>query len=474
MTIPQGIRKPGVYGDFNLYAGAQGLQGTAYNMLIFAPMLASGTATPLETTTAFTEAEAGLKFGFGSTAHLMVKASLIANPYASIDICPVEDNGAAIKATSTFTVVGTATETQNITAYGLNKPVTISVLKDDTETEVADKITLALNNSSEALPFTSANTAGAGTLTARNGGTYLNGMYFDIIGEVAGLTLTTTGFASGATDTVLTGTSGPLESIFAGSFSVIAHPWTDDTNTVAIRDHIEVVSGGLEQRPSIAGMALTEAFGVVADVKTLTGTTLNHWRTTAGYVRGIRTAAFELSAIYGSVIVSEDNPNKPINGLVLKGADIPSVENRIGRTEQEDLLSSGVTPFEVNSSSQLVIVRAITTNTTNPQATPDDTLLDIGTPRALDYVRASCRLAVQNGYANVKNSARVRNKIRLTLLTVLRTLADPEIEVTQNVEENAGLLTVSENLTDGTRADAIIPADIIDGLHIVAMTINLL
>jgi len=443
-------------------------------MLILAPMLASGSATLLETTTAFTEAEASEKFGFGSIAHLMVKASLFANPLASIEICPVEDDGSAIKADATFTVVGTALETKNITVYGLNKPVTVSVVKDDDVTAIADKITLAINNSSEAMPFTSANTLGAGTLEARNGGTIGNSLFFDIIGDVAGVTFTTTAFVNGAGDTILTGASGPLEAIFGGSFSVIAHPWTDDTNTLAIRDHIDVVSDGLEQRPSIAGMALTDLFGTAEDIKTLCGTTLNHWRTTAGYVRGIKTAPFELSAIYGSVIVSEDNPNMPLNGLVLKGADIPSVEDRIGRTEQEDLLRSGVTPFEVNSSSQLVIVRAITTNTTNAQATPDDTLLDIGTPRALDYVRASCRLAVQNGYSRTKNSARIRNNIRLTLLSVLRELALPEIEVTQNVEENASLLTVEENLTDSTRADAIIPADIIDGLHIVAMTINLL
>jgi len=42
------------------------------------------------------------------------------------------------------------------------------------------------------------------------------------------------------------------------------------------------------------------------------------------------------------------------------------------------------------------------------------------------------------------------------------------------VEENADLLTVVENPTDPTRADANIPADIVDGLMIVAMEINLL
>jgi len=386
--IPEGIRKPGVYGDFNLYAGAQGLQGTAYNMLILAPMLASGSATPLAVTTAFTEAEASEKFGFGSIAHLMVKASLKANPFASLEICPVEDNGAGQDAEATFTVVGTATEAKTVTAFGLSKPVSIAIAVDDSETDVADKITLALNESAEAMPFTSANTAGAGTLTARNAGTIMNGCHFSIEGSVAGLTFTSTVFAGGSTDTVLTGTGGPLESIFAGSYAVIDHPWTDDTNTVAIRDHIEVVSGGLEQRPSLAGMALTDAFGTATAVKTLCGTTLNHWRTTAGYVRGIKSAPFELSACYGAVIVGEDDPNLPLNTLVLLGIDIPAVEDRLSRTEQEDLLRSGVTPFEVNSSSQLVIVRAITTNTTNLQGSPDKTLLDIGTPRALDYVRS--------------------------------------------------------------------------------------
>ncbi|MGL9774702.1 MAG: phage tail sheath subtilisin-like domain-containing protein [Sodalis sp. (in: enterobacteria)] len=101
----------------------------------------------------------------------------------------------------------------------------------------------------------------------------------------------------------------------------------------------------------------------------------------------------ELAAIYAAIIASESDPARPLNTLVLPGADITPQDKWPGRSEQENALANGLTPFEVNGS-QVQIVRAVSTYVKNSMGVTDRSLMDITILRSLDYVRLACRARI--------------------------------------------------------------------------------
>ena len=130
--------------------------------------------------------------------------------YVQIDVIPIDDaSGSAAACTIAF--AGTATADGTIKVFVVDKfqyEVTIDVLTGDEGGDVGDALVTALTALTN-LPATAANvivtTTGTVTVTSSHEGTV--GMFYGVgyTGEVAGITTTTTAWASGATDPTLTG-----------------------------------------------------------------------------------------------------------------------------------------------------------------------------------------------------------------------------------------------------------------------------
>ncbi|EPF8142469.1 phage tail sheath C-terminal domain-containing protein, partial [Providencia rettgeri] len=206
-----------------------------------------------------------------------------------------------------------------------------------------------------------------------------------------------------------------------------------------------------------------------------TGTTLasdiNDGRTSIAWYPGSVKLPCQISAAYGAVIASEEDPARPLNTLELKGLDIAPVTKRAGRNEQENALHNGLTPLEVGAGNRVQIVRAITTYTRNVEGVEDTALLDLTTIRTLDYTRKACRERISQRFPRDKLNERTRVKVRSELLDVLIKLEEEEI--LENVEENKGLLLVERDGKDPNRLNAAIPADVVNGLHVLAGRIDL-
>ena len=472
--IPSSIRKPGNYGEFNLSAGKVGLPANPVDVLLIAQGLSTGIVDQLVPTRVFGAADASLYFGAGSIAHLATKAAFESNPYLRLTVITVDDSGTGVAATGTFALSGPATGAGVFTARIGNRSVNVAVASTDTASTVGAAIKAQIDLIAHELPVTATVDTGTVTLTARNKGTLGNEIPISTESTAAGLTCVDTGMASGANDPDIGATSSVLDTVLPGSYNLYISTLNDAASLGDLKAHIDLISNAIEQRPTLCVFGFTHKSDTYANCKTLCGTTLNHWRTTCGYLRGTRSISWEVAVAYGAQIAYEENPTMPLNDVVLKGIHAPAVGSRFSRTEQEDLLNSGVTPLHVVAGEEVAIVRAITTYTKNASSVADPTRLDISVPRALDFVRYSCRYRVTIRYPRRKNTGAFRKNLRSDLLDVLYLLEAPGVEVVQNMATWEEYLIVEEDSQDDTRVNARIPADIVHGAHVLAMRIDLL
>ena len=192
--------------NVNIVPSSEEAENTGQKILFVGQML-TGTATAgaLVENVANGGAEDAL-FGATSMLATLIRANKVRNQQVQIDVIPLADNGSGVDATGTMAISGTATEAGVLTVIAgseRNHTYSIAVASGDTATVIGDAIESAITADANS-PVTASNTTGTVTITAANAGTYGNSIPLEIRGEVAGVTSTVTGMASGATDPVLT------------------------------------------------------------------------------------------------------------------------------------------------------------------------------------------------------------------------------------------------------------------------------
>ncbi|MFJ5428577.1 phage tail sheath subtilisin-like domain-containing protein [Pectobacterium actinidiae] len=462
--IPGSIRKPGKYFEFNTRLAVRTLPTNQQKVLIIGQMLESGTATPLQAVNVFSDDDAATLFGRGSMAHVMVAEAIGCNSYLQLQVVGVTDAQAAQKATGTLTVSGPANGTGTMSVWIGVTRVDVAVSADDTAVELAAALTTAINQKT-ALPVTATANAAVVTLTAKNGGAAGNDIAVRTHSTATGITAVVSAMAGGENDPDL---SAALAAVFSAGHNIIISPFSTPAALTALRTHLNIVSGPLEQRGAI---------GVAGWQRTLaTGTTLtssiNSGRITIGWHNGSVKTPAQIAAAYAAVIASEEDPARPLNTLAMNTLDVTALEGRPSRNEQENALYNGLTPFEVGPGDTVQIVRAISTYTKNAEGVDDVSLLDITTIRTLDYVRKACRERIALRFPRDKLSARTPPRVRSELLDVLYKME--ELEIVEEVDSNKDKLIVERDSQDVNRLDAAIPTDVVNGLHVFAARIDLL
>jgi phage tail sheath gpL-like len=463
-SIPASIRKPGKYFEFNTALAVRTLPGNLQRTLIVGQRTAAGTVLANTPVDVFSDVDAATYFGRGSIAHLMVRSALQANPYLALQVITLDDAGAGLAATSTVTVAGTAASSGVLTVAVGDQQVQIAVTAADVATAIAANLQAQFAKQPD-LPVTAAVALGVVTLTAKNKGTLGNGLKIAATLTATGSTVATVAPSGGAADPTL---QTALTTVYAAGHNIIVSAWNDTTNLVALRTHLDSVSGPLEQRGAI---------GIYANVGTLSVATtlaasINSGRISAVLVPAAYENVFEVAAAYAAVVASEEDPARPLNTLGLTGIATPPMVNQLSRTEQENALYNGVTPTEVGPGGMVRIVRAITTYTLDPNGISDISLLDLTTIRTLDYVRKAARERISLRFPREKLSERTAPKVRSELLDVLYKLE--ELEIVEHVADNLPGLLVERDLQDPNRLDAKIPCDVVNGLHVFAGRIDLL
>ena len=465
-TIPSNIRKPGVYIEFNTRLAMNTLSGNPQRVLVIGPMLATGTAAPLTAVPVFSDDEAAHYFGAGSLAANMATAAITANRYLQLDVIGITDDDAGIAAAGAVGIVGTATSNGTFSLWIAGTQVTVSVESGDSPNVIIPAIVAAMAQIPSLLVTgVYDGLAGELTLTANAAGEWGNAITIKTSTTVAGLTLTVTPMADGAQDPDI---QPALDAVFAAGHNILISPFSSSEALAALKEHLTATGSAMEQRGAVGCAGWTGSLG--SGITLASG--VNDGRVSMPWYRGSVKLPAILAAAYGAVMASEEDPARPLNTLPLNGMDVVDMSQRVGRSEQESALYNGLTPIEVGPGNTVQIVRAISTYTVNDAGVSDPALLDITSIRTLDYVRKSCRDRISLRFPREKLSTRTPPKVKSELYDVLTKLE--EAEIIENVAVNKDKLDVRPSATDKNRIDAVIPTDVVNGLHVFAGRIDMI
>lgn len=146
------------------------------------------------------------------------------NYQVRIDAIPLADADASVASSATIALSGTATASGSINVVIGSEyfhKYRIDASKDETATQLATKLKNLIDADTKA-PFTATISTSTLTITFANKGTIGNDTTLYYEGNIAGVTLTLTGFSSGATDPQVTSTT--LEAIDGLRYQGIVSP----------------------------------------------------------------------------------------------------------------------------------------------------------------------------------------------------------------------------------------------------------
>lgn len=461
-TIPSSIRVPGVYTEFNTKLAVRNLPVNPQKVIIIAQALAAGTHDLLKPVQVFSDGDAEQYFGAGSQAHLMVRQAIRNNPYISLSVIGLADAAAAIKATATLTFTGNATSQGVATAMISGIKYQTAVTTGATPADIATKLAAVINAEVDT-PVVATNAAGVITLTAKHGG---------VCGNEISVTASTTAKAVYIATTAMSGgdvnpdVDDALSVIAGEHYQIIASPFSDVDNARKLREHIDYVSGSIEQRGAVGVMGHR---GSMATGTTLTQQ-INSGRVVTAWLNKVSETNAMIAAGFAAVLAFEEDPAIPLNHLEIKGLTPPAAADTPTFAEYNTALYNGLAPLEIVNN-RVQIMRAITTYTKNATGTDDPSLLDVTTIRTLDYTRMAINQRMALRFPREKLSEKTPPKVRSEILDVLTKME--ELEFIEAVEANKNKLIVERDSQDVNRLNTAIPADVVNGLHVLANRIDL-
>jgi len=485
MTVPN-TRIPGTYLEENTKNAVLGLFPVNDKVVVIAQELASGSVDAGIPTSVFSDADAALYFGQGSVAHLTAKAAFEANPNVSLSIVGVDDDGSAQKAAGTLIFDSTTvTKSGTLTVWVGDLAINMGYASGAVDgTSLANSFVTAAASYTNLLPVTVSKSDSTVTFTAKNGGTVGNCIALSSKDSVGQNFSTITSMSNGSTDPDVgaydtTGTI--MYALAAAGYAMIVNtiPNTQASHDSAtkVEEMVDWASGAMEERPAIQVMAATDLVDTYANIKTLCGTDLNAGRCTCAYIDYTsddlaKTEYFKVAGAYAAQLASQSDPAVPYDGLILASVTPPSVVDRFSTNQQDDMLDSGITPLTVVPGEQVSICRAISTYTTDSFGQPSIALLDINTIRTLDYFRAQERNRMLQDFQRQKLTDRVLKSIKTEIIDVMYLCEAAGI--VQNTDTYKTGVTVGIDSVDHTKVNVFIPADIVQGLHVIAGTIQLI
>lgn len=478
--IPTTLRVPFVAVEIDASNAAQGPALLAYRALLIGQKLAAGSAAADTAVKCTSVAQAITLAGRGSMLHRMAVAWFKANQVTELWLGVLADDGAAVSASGTITVTGTATAAGTIVLYVGGQRVTVAVANGDAQNDIAAAIETAIDAELD-LPVTASVTTNVVTVTARNGGT--SGNDIDIRhshqeGEAlpAGVSLAIVAMASGATNPSLTNLIAALGDTW---YQVWAHPYTDATNLGAIETELASRFGPMRM---IDGVAITSAAGSLATLTTLgNGRNSPHSAIVAQPGESHLTPPFEVAAEVAAVVTfhAQIDPARPFQTLSLAHSRLPDETDWFTLNERNLLLFDGIATTRPTPSFQ--IERLITTYQTNAAGADDTAYLDVTTLLTLLYLRYSLRTLFQTKFPRHKLAddgaftgpgqfvvtPKIARAAALDWFSQMRQLG--LVEGAEAFETN---LVVERDVSDQNRLNMIIPPDLMNQLVVSAARLD--
>ena len=343
--VPSNIIVPFVGVSFDSSRAMQGSAEMPVKMLVIGQRLSAGTVAAEVPFLANTEAEVGLKAGYGSMLHRMAIKVFQNNQTVSVYFVGLDD-ATGTQATYAFTITGPATASGELVCYIAGNRFAVAVVNEDTATEIGDAL-VALINADTSLQVTAANVTGTVTLTCKNDGVAagdLDVRFNYNEGEV---------FPSGVSVGAITPTAGTVDPDVADAlaalgnswYNIIVNPYDDTTNMDTLEDWLEDRAGVLTQQDSMCYQAKRDT---LANLITFAeGTSRNSPYMSLLAATNRLESTYELAAVKGALVAQSilEDPAVPLHRMIVKGVKtLPSNES-FDLTERNQLTLSGVSTF---------------------------------------------------------------------------------------------------------------------------------
>ncbi|MDF7676360.1 phage tail sheath C-terminal domain-containing protein [Neisseriaceae bacterium ESL0693] len=462
-TISAAIRVPGRYIEFNTRNAVRGLPNNPQKMLLIAPQTDAAKQPALTPVQLFSDVDAAELFGAGSWAHRCVTQAFTNNPYLDLTVIGIADDlNTSARARGGIVLDGVASSTGLLTFTIGTEHYQLSVSTGATVADLASRAVDLINHSGNSQVIATATSNGI-ELIAVNAGEIGNEINITVNCTAADVVVSAKDMAEGAGNVDI---QAALDVVAGKRYHVICSVFNDEANAKLLAEHVDRVSDATEKRGTIGVLGCN---GTLDDAKAIAAK-LNNGRITLAWYKN----AFEASALivagYAAVIAGEEDPARPLNTLEIKGLSITPDADWPMWAEFNNALYSGVTPLQIVSN-KVQIMRAVSTYTTNATGTDDPALLDITTIRTLDYVRDAVDQRIALRFPREKLSDKTPARVRSEILDVLNQCE--QAEILEEVMANKDKLIVQRNASDPNRLDVVIPADVVNGLHVFAARIDL-
>ncbi|WP_424682917.1 phage tail sheath subtilisin-like domain-containing protein [Frateuria sp. YIM B11624] len=403
-TIPNDIRVPLAYIEFNNTRAQAGLPADSYTILVLGQRLATGTVLAGVPTEILGAAQAEQYFGRGSMLASMLAAMKKANAYTRVVAIALDDAEAGAASTGKLVFTGAATQngTLNLMVAGTQVPVGVSA-GDDAEAVAA--ATVAAINANTALPVTAAVngvTAGQVDVTARHKGEAGNTLdlrlnYYTGQLTPAGLQVAITAMSGGTTNPDV---SDAIAAMGDAWYQTIVMPYTDAANLTALETELADRFGGVRQ---IDGEAFTAFRGTAAATDTFGLGRNGLWVTCMGTSIAPH-PPYLWAAVNAAVAAASlaNDPAQPLQTLALPGILPPAQADQFTFAERNLQLHSGIATHKVDAGGNVLIERQVTMYQKNAYDIADTSYLDVEKIATLSYIRFASRSRITSKYPRHK------------------------------------------------------------------------
>lgn len=340
--------------------------------------------------------QADALFGEGSQLALMIKAFRKNTKSSELWAMPIADDStsAAATGTLTFTVAGSgnpatlaASGTIRLMISGQSCPVNVAA--GDSATGVATKVAAAITTKTN-LPVTATASSGVVTLTAKNKGSFGNGLdvrWNHNQGETLpdGLSIALVAMASGGADPQYEDAN--VKGICAGNwFNMIVIGSAETDNITYIKEMLDERWTAIVQQTGVMCFSLNG--GAEADFTTK-GNALNSQEIVlAALPKSPTSGAEKASALFGCVAPKALNdPAAPLHNYAVAGVVAPKRDDREDFYGNNRLLAAGCALMVAAEDGSVFTSRIVTTYKRNAQGVQDKSYMQLETVLTLSFLR---------------------------------------------------------------------------------------
>lgn len=480
MTIPNDLRVPFVYVEFDSSRAFQGPSILRYQALLIGQRLSGGARPELHIDKITSYDQATSLYGAGSQLAKMFESWLKNNRITDVYGISLDDAGAGVAASGSFVLGGTASADSSLVVYIGGERIPVAVTSGQTATQIGDALVAAIHSG---LSVTASNSTGTVTITAKNKGEAGNDIpllaNYNAGEELpAGITLSINSMASGANNPSI---QDAIDVLGDEWYNIICAPYNDATNMTAIEAELDDRFGPLRM---IDGLYITSKRGNLGQLESY-GNGRNSKHVCCIHSEQIPNSSLAMVTAWGGQLAAEGqaDPARPFQTLELVGILPPAIENRFTLVENNSLLYDGIATFYVDNGGKVRIQRAITMYQTNSLGAADVAYLDVNTLLTLMYLRYDFRTQILTKYARAKlgddgvqvgpgQQVMTPKLGKAEAINIFR--GWQELGLVENIDQFKNDLICIRSTTDVNRLEWILPPDLMNQFRVGAATLQFL